>query len=161
MRNEPNSNSLDYDVYAVIGEWLVSQLAGHDDAARAVFDAIVPRYSGETSRPNPVMHKHLTHILLQHVEEEGLDALEDRMRGLMWPALVPALADGARTGTKESEDYRVWITPGPTPDTVEIVVIDIVPGLREVGVSSPLEAPATVAACIEAHRRQRASSQTE
>lgn len=34
-------DNIEYEIYAVIGECLVSQLRGHDDAARVIFDAIV------------------------------------------------------------------------------------------------------------------------
>lgn len=52
-------DSIEYEIYAVIGEWLVSQLRGHDDAARAIFDAIVPLYTSSL-KPNPVTHAPLS-----------------------------------------------------------------------------------------------------
>ncbi|MCL4469920.1 MAG: hypothetical protein M1547_02015 [Gammaproteobacteria bacterium] len=65
MIKQKDYSACEQEVLAAVGELLVSQLAGRDELARAIFGALVPRFMGRYPH-----HKILTHIVLGQIEEE-------------------------------------------------------------------------------------------
>jgi hypothetical protein len=68
------------EVYAAVGELLVSKLDGQDDLARAIFEALVPKFINRYPH-----HKILTHIVLGKIKEESEEELETRLKAILNP----------------------------------------------------------------------------
>jgi len=75
MSKPKEYSAVEQEVLAAVGELLVSQLAGRDELARAIFEALVPQFMNRYPH-----HKILTHIVLGQVKEETDEEFEARLR---------------------------------------------------------------------------------
>jgi hypothetical protein len=66
MYNPKDYTKIEQEILAAVGELIISKLDGRDDIAYAIFDTLVSQYGGYFPH-----HKVLTHLVLQHVEEDG------------------------------------------------------------------------------------------
>ena len=74
------------EVFAAVGELLVSKLHGRDDLAYAIFEALLPQFQDRYP-----YHKILTHIVLGMAKDETEEKIIARVEGRLYP--LPNLPD--------------------------------------------------------------------
>jgi len=73
-----DNKDYEVEIFAAVGKLIVSNLQGHDDLARAIFDALVPEFENRYPR-----HKILAELVLRHVPErdETKEEIIARLQG--------------------------------------------------------------------------------
>ncbi len=69
-------SACEQEILAAVGDLLISQLAGRDELARAIFEALSPQFMDRYPH-----HKILTHVVLGQIKEESGEDLEARLKG--------------------------------------------------------------------------------